>query len=356
MVAAERGHLREAGNLVFHLALVVVLVGVALSSLYGFKGGVIVTEGQGFANTVTQYDEFSPGPRFDAGDLPPFALTVEDFDVSFEQAGPQRGAPRSFQAAVSYVPEPGAAPRRYNLRVNHPLQVDGTSVFLIGHGYAPDITVRDGEGRVVFSGPVTFLPQDSSLISYGVVKVPDARPQLGFEGFFLPTFAFDPQAGPISTFPGPRRPALVLLAYHGNLGLDDGLPQSVYELDRDRLTRFRSADGEPFRMLLQPGETRRLPDGAGSITFRGLDRWVKLQLSHSPGKVVPLVGVLVAILGMLGSLFVRPRRTWVQASPGAGRTVVEIAGLDRTTGGDLAGELDLLVERLRLGLAERGAR
>ena len=356
VVAAERGHLREAGNLVFHVALIVVLVGVALGSLYGFKGGVIVTEGQSFANTLTQYDEFSPGGRFDPADLPPFSLTVRSFDATFQEDGPQRGAPLAFSAQVAYTSEPGAEPLRYDLRVNHPLQVDGTSVFLIGHGYAPDIAVRDGPGRVVFAGPVTFLPQDGSLTSYGVVKVPDAAPrQLGFEGFFLPTFDFDPTAGPMSTFPDARNPALVLLAYAGDLGLDDGLPQSVYELDRAGLTRLRSSDGEPFRMLLQPGDTRQLPDGAGSITFRGLDRWVKLQVSQTPGKVVPLVGVLVAILGLLGTLFVRPRRSWLRARRQAGRTVVEAAGLDRTAGGDLAGELDALVDRLRRDVTEEGA-
>lgn len=356
VVAGERGYLRETGNLVFHAALLVVLVGVAVGGLYGFKGGVIVIEGHGFANTLTQYDEFQPGARYDPADLPPFSLTVADFSVRFQTDGPQRGSPRSFDADVTYTAEPGAPAQRANLRVNHPLALDGVSVHLIGHGYAPDITVRDGEGRVVFSGPVTFLPQDSSFTSYGVVKVPDASPeQLGFEGFFLPTLAFDEQAGPMSAFPDALNPALVLLAYRGDLGLDDGATQSVYELDRDQLTRFRASDGEPFRMLLQPGKTRELPDGAGSITFAGLDRWVKLQISESPGKVIPLIGVLAAIAGLLASLFVRPRRAWLRARSDGGRTVVEVAGLHRASGGDLAGELDALVARLRNDLDEKGA-
>jgi cytochrome c biogenesis protein len=202
----------------------------------------------------------------------------------------------------------------------------------------------------VFSGPVTFLPQDSSFTSYGVVKVPDAAPsQLGFEGYFLPTLVFDRRAGPISVFPAAANPALVLLAYRGDLGLDSGQPQSVYELDRERLVRFRQPDGQPFRMLLSPGQSKTLPNGAGSITFRGLEHWVKLHVSRSPAKIVPLAGVVLAIVGLLGSLFIRPRRTWVRAGADGRRTVIEVAGLDRAAGGDLAGDMDALLAAVAAG-------
>lgn len=60
-ISAERGYLREAGNLVFHLSVLVVLVGFALGGLFGYKGGVILLIGNdyGFANNLTQYDEFN---------------------------------------------------------------------------------------------------------------------------------------------------------------------------------------------------------------------------------------------------------------------------------------------------------
>ena len=38
----ERGYLREAGNLLFHLSVLIVLVGFAVGGLWGYKGGVIV--------------------------------------------------------------------------------------------------------------------------------------------------------------------------------------------------------------------------------------------------------------------------------------------------------------------------
>ena len=348
VVSAEKGYLREAGNLLFHLALLVVLVGVAVTSLFGFKGGASVVAGDGFSNTLIQYDDFTPGARFDPSNLAPFRFTVQDFTVSWQRSGPGAGTPLSFQADLLVTDQPGSQPYDYGLRVNSPLVVDGTSVFLVGHGYAPDVTVRDGNGDVAYSGPVIFLPQDSSFVSYGVIKVPDAAPtQLGFEGYFFPTAALSRHGQPYSAFPDADNPVLSLIAYRGNLGLDAGAPQSVYVLEKDKLEKLTTPGGNPRALLLEVGETMSLGGGTGSITFNGYSRWVKLQISQSPGKVVPLIGVLLAIVGLLGSLFVRPRRTWVRLRSAGGRTVVEVAALDRVPGGDPRAHVGQVASALR---------
>ena len=162
-----------------------------------------------------------------------------------------------------------------------------------------------------------FLPQDSSFVSYGVIKAPDALPeQLAFEGYFFPTASLCDGA-PCSTFPDADNPTLSLVAYHGDLGLDTGEPQSVYVLDKRRPRAVQDAGRQPAVRCCSP---RARPSSSararGSITFDGYQRWVRLQISHQPGKVVPLVGVLAAIVGLLGSLFIRPRRTWVRVRDG----------------------------------------
>jgi cytochrome c biogenesis protein len=354
-VSAEKGYLREAGNLLFHLSVLVALVGFAYGQLLGYKGGVITIVGQGFSNTLSQYDDFAPGRLFDPDHLDPLSLTVDDFHVRWLTSGPEMGQPESFDADLTYRTSPDAAPRHQDLAVNHPLSAGGTNVFLVGHGYAPVVTVRDGRGDVAYRGPAVFLPQDSSFASFGVIKVPDALPdQLGFEGLFLPTYGFTMQRGPFSQFPDTLDPVLSLVPYHGDLGLDDGRPQSVYSLDKAHLRTYPNADlalGPVKRLKIAEGQTVALPGGQGSIRFDGVQRWVKLQVSHSPGKGIALAGVLLGIVGLMGSLFIRPRRAWVRVSrvPGdrgaATRTVVELAGLDRSSGGDLADEVDEL-ERL----------
>jgi cytochrome c biogenesis protein len=347
VVSAEKGYLREAGNLLFHLALLVVLVGVAVTGLYGFKGSAAVIAGDGFSNTLIQYDDFTPGARFDSSDLAPFRFTVDDFHVSFQRDGAGSGTPLTFDADLSVTDKPGDKPYSYDLRVNHPLEVDGTSVFLIGHGYAPRVTVRDGDGEIAYSGPVIFLPQDGSFVSYGVIKAPDAQPdQLAFEGYFFPTASLC-DGEPCSSFPGADNPVLSLIAYHGDLGIDHGAAQSVYVLDKDKLHPFTTDAGKPRPLLLREGKTTSLGKNQGSITFDGYDRWVKLQINKQPGKVVPLIGVLAAILGLLGTLFVRPRRTWVRVRPADGRTVVEVAALDRVSGGDPDAHVRVVAAALR---------
>jgi len=330
-VSAERGRLREAGNLLFHISVIVVLVGFAWGQLLGYKGGTIVMVGNGFSNSVTQYDDFSAGSLLDPQNLPPLNLKVNDFHVRFLKSGPHRGQPVDFGADITYTPQPGAQRRPYQLAVNHPLVLNGVSVYLVGHGYAPIFTVKDGRGQVAYKGPVTFLPQDPSFASFGVLKVPDARPdQLGFEGMFFPTYAFTMKTGPFSVFPDAHNPVVSLLAYRGDLGMDTGAPQSVYDLDTSHMTKFKKADGRDFRIDLSPGHQVRLPDGAGTVRFDGWQRWVKLQVSNSPGKGIALAGVALALVGLMGSLFIRRRRAWVRVTRRDGRSYVEVAGLDRS--------------------------
>lgn len=324
-VAAEKGYLRETGNLVFHLSLVLLLVAVAVGGLFGWKGNVIVREGRGFANTLTQYDAWGGGAFVDPAALPDFSFTLTDFRVDFERSGAQRGAPSFFEADVTYRPDVSAGDETAVIEVNHPLEISGAKVFLVGHGYAPAFVVRDSSGSVVFDDQVPFLPQDGNFTSTGVVKAPDGTPQLGFRGLFLPTSALDDVRGPHSVFPAPDDPSVFLSGWTGDLGLDAGVPQSVYRLDTAAMSQLGLE-------ALRPGDTWVLPNGAGSITMTGFTRWASFQIARDPGKEAALISSVLAITGLMCSLFMRRRRVWVRATQGeGGTTVVEVAGLGRTS-------------------------
>ncbi len=347
-VRAQKGYLREAGNLVFHLSLLVLLFGIAAGALFGFEGRVIVVEGGAFSNTRPQYDEFTPGPLVKNDRLTPFSFTLEKFTAAFEPAGPQRGTPRAFRAEITVTgPDGKTEPRA--IEVNHPLQFNGTKVFLTGNGYAPRVTIRDGRGRTVFSGPAVFLPLDGNMTSDGVLKAPDAQPtQLAFEGLFLPTATFDAKAGPRSAFPAPLDPRLVLTAYTGDLGLGNGVPQSVFRLDKTNLTQV-NVDGTPFAQALRVGNTMTLPDGKGSVTFDGVSRFANFQVANDPGRQTALLAAILLLIGLTASLTIRQRRVWVRISPddrGAG-CVVQVATYPLTRRGVPEGEMTSLVEVLR---------
>jgi cytochrome c biogenesis protein len=326
-VAAEKGHLRETGNLLFHLSLLVVLAGVAVSAAFGFTGTVLVKEHNGFSDTAIAYDSLKAGRLVDTTKLPPFSFTLNSFDATYERTGPTRGAADSFNARMTWQPNLSAKPRDYDITVNHPLSSGGANVYLVGHGYAPHFKVTDATGQV-FDEVTPFLPQGGTFESQGVVKLPDAQPkQLGITGFFLPTAINDLNGRPISTFPAADNPAVVIGVFSGDLGLDDGVPRSVYTLDTSKMTLLGTAE-------LGPGQTLTLPGGQGSVTFVGFDQWATFQISRDPGKGVVLVAVACMVLGLLLSLRVRRRRVWVRAVPAgsqsAGRTVVAVGGLTRT--------------------------
>ncbi|MCX4787455.1 MULTISPECIES: cytochrome c biogenesis protein ResB [unclassified Streptomyces] len=351
-VAAEKGYLREAGNLVFHIALIVMLVAFAFGQLFKSEGAKLVVEGDGFSNTLTQYDDFKSGSLFDNNSLAPFSFKLDKFIGTYERSGPQAGTPRTYEAHVTYEKGAYGKPQKAVIEVNKPLVVDGTKVYLNAHGYAPVVSVKDASGKVVYRNAVPLLPIDSNVTSTGAIKVMDGyrdkngkKTQLGFQAFFVPTFAGDNQGTMFSQFPAADNPRLALNGSYGSLGVDSGLPQNVYQLDKSKMTEFKDSKGNQLKQRLAVGDTMKLPDGAGSITFEGVEEWASFQISEQPASGWALTGAIAAIAGLAGSLFIQRRRIWVRAVRGAdGVTVVEMAGLGRSESAKLPEELaDLAV-------------
>ncbi|MEV7541655.1 cytochrome c biogenesis protein ResB [Streptomyces sp. NPDC089915] len=349
-VAAEKGYLREAGNLAFHIALIVMLVAFACGQLFKSEGGKLVLRGKGFSNTLTQYDDFKSGSLFSADDLVPFSFTLDKFDASYEKAGPQKGTARDFKAYVTYSEGAEGSPKKAEIEVNKPLEIDGSKIYLLGHGYAPVISVTDPTGKVVYRDAVPMLPFDANLSSSGAVKVPDGyrnkngdKEQLGFNAMFVPTFAGAGKGTMLSQFPDLNFPVLALSAYHGSLGVDSGLPQNVYQLNTSKMQEFKDPEGQLFKQRLLPGETMTLPDGAGTVKFEGIERWATFSVTHQPASGLALGGAVIAIGGLAASLFIQRRRVWVRAVRGEdGVTVVEMAGLGRSESAKLPEELSAL--------------
>lgn len=331
-VGAERGYLREIGNILFHVSLIGVLVFMAYGGMTKYGGQKIIVEGEGFANNLVAYDSFTPGTYFSADDLQPFSLTLDSFDAVFDRESETHyGQPLDYTAVMEVREGSEAELQRQILKVNQPLDIDGVRVYLVGNGYAPVVTIRDGAGDVAFQGPVVTRVFDQNYGSQATIKVPDARPdQLGFVGFFLPTAVEDEKGAAFSADPELLNPELQLNSYYGDLGLDTGRPQNVYVLDTASLTELNSRTNENGGIVLSPGQTYELPEGKGSISFDGVRRYVGLDIHYDPGKWGVGVFAGTALLGLAISLFVRRRRVWVRArTDDDGRTRVEYALLAR---------------------------
>lgn len=357
VVAAEKGYLKETGNLLFHLAVLGVIVSVAVGHLFGWRGEIIVKEGETVTTGPSAFDTLHLGALVDPDDIPVFSLRLDDLDVQFEaQAqGAQFGQPRVFRGVATVQEGLDGTPRTQQFAVNDPMGIAGTSVFLLGNGYAPVVNVRDADGEIIFSDAVTFLPQDNNYSSEGVVKVPGADPALGFVGGFLPTLTFEPGVGPTSSFPDLVDPALVLAVFEGDL-YPDGRAQSVFSLDTDQMDQVMQEDGSPVSLLVRPGEELELVGDRGSIELESVVRWGGLMVRSDPGRIPALVFSGVALLGLALMLGIRRRRVFVRVRPvpaadasageGARHTEMTVAGLPKGTDPGLDDLVEQVLERV----------
>ncbi|WP_433436756.1 cytochrome c biogenesis protein ResB [Nonomuraea sp. CA-141351] len=332
-VSAEKGYLRETGNLFFHVALLGILLAVGFGSLFGYRGNVLIVEGDGFANTVAAYDRFIPGSQVSAESLEPFSFQLTDFKVAYQVTGEKKGQALDYTAHLKVNDSPGSPTRDYDLKVNDPLEIDGTQTYLIGNGYAPVFKVTDGKGQVAFEGPVPCLIEAKATMTSGcVVKVPDAQPsQLGFLLQFLPTSVPLTDGSYASAFPGELNPEVQLIgAFTGDLGLRSGKPQSVYELAPPEVLKKLTPllMGKNVPKPLAVGQSVDLPKGAGKLEFTGVKQWVTLQTAYDPGRMPALIAAGTAVVAIALSLQIRRRRVFVRI----GKGVVDVGGLTRTEG------------------------
>ncbi|WP_159707189.1 cytochrome c biogenesis protein ResB [Arthrobacter sp. 18067] len=346
-LGAERGFLKEVGNLVFHTSLIGVLVSVAIGGLFGYSGQRILVEGDTFVNTLVGYDQFTPGTNFQSSALQPYSVQLDKFEAKFDRESPGKaGQPIDYTAEVTTKETPDAPAKKETLKVNDPVSLGGTSLYLTGNGYAPIVTVRDGEGNVSFQGPVTAKVQGDNYYSSVVIKVPDAKPeQLGFVGFFLPTAFVSEDGISFSGAPELINPQLSLNSFYGDLGLDKGVPQNVFELDVKDLKQLNGRDLAAGGITLTPGATVNLPEGKGSITFDGVKKYIGMDIHHNPGQLYALIFGFLAVAGLVMSLYINRRRVWVRTGTHAdGRTMVEYGLLARGEDHRLAGEAAALRE------------
>ncbi|MET8041430.1 cytochrome c biogenesis protein ResB [Micromonospora sp. NPDC005215] len=354
-VSAEKGYLKETGNLLFHMSLIAVLIGVALGSWYGWSGNRLLVAGADntFCNTRQQFAEAKLGPRVDSADLPRFCLRLDDFQARFLPSG----QPEFFNATVT-VDGPDEPTRSADFSVNSPLRLKDASVYLLGHGYAPVIRYTDRFGNSQLSDDPFLTTGDMGLTSEGLAAFPDANvdpatgqrapdQQMAFTGIYLPTA---PEQGPFvrSQYPAERNPVLNLVAYRGNLGRDAGIPGSIYQLDQRQVRTGKVK--EVGTKLLRKGETWTLDDGS-TVEFLDTKRYVTLSVRHDPGATPLLISCGVLLVGLMGSLFGRRRRVFFrvvpadpgEGSPTSGSSLMEVGGLPRTDYPGFADEFTQLV-------------
>jgi cytochrome c biogenesis protein len=343
---AEFGYLRETGNLLFHVALVGILATVALAGGFGWNGQRVLIEGQTFTNQLSSFDTFHPGAWFDETQLEPYGLTLDSFTPDYVR-DEVKGTwmPIDFTAEMTVTDAAEAHPD--TLRVNDPLAVNGSEIYLLGNGFAPVITVTNPAGEVVFDQPVPFISQDSNLTSVGVVKVPDGLSVgLGMQGFFYPS-AVELDSGALSSDnPQPTNPTVTFNVYTGDLGLDSGVSANAFQLPIDQLTQIAGRH-TGVEVVLAPGDTFELPGGLGTVTFSGLERYVGIEIRHDPTQLGVGISAFLLVAGLLAALSTRRRRIWIRVAGTARTPELEWGAMARGDDPRLDVAVDALVESAR---------
>ena len=310
-ISAERGRLKETGNLVFHISLLALLLALAAGKMWGYEGNILVTEGDGFCNSFQQYDRYTAGPLVNQDTLAPLCFDLDDFRATYEP----NGTAASYTADIAVQPRPGAAATQTTIGVNDPLRIDGERLYVTGHGFTPVFTVTLPDGRSFEQLSAPFLPQDNRTFgSQGVVKLPDLGDGSGdgfaLEGFFAPTGVIS--GGVLTSVDArPLNPQVAVIAYRGYLGLDSGVPQSVYRLDQRQidvgaLSRIGAAN-------LSVGESATLDDGT-VVRFDGYREFAALQVSHDPAQIAVLISSILMLAGLLANLLLRQERVFVRVT------------------------------------------
>jgi cytochrome c biogenesis protein len=341
-LAGEKGYLREASSMLFHVSLLVLLVGLAYGKGYGYRGQAAIVEGQTWANARVAYDTFTPGRFFSPARLAPFQLRLDDFTNSFHD----NNTPREFVSRLTAMDLDGHQTQSQRVAPNRPMTVDGVRIFQSDYGYVPVVRVLGKDGKELLAPQeVLTLRDPASEWSTGAVKVTRADPQVGLELTMftgLRTAPDCPGGAPFCNDPRLVRPVLVVLPYQGDLQADRA--QSVFTLDR---TRLEPLGDRP--LLLGLGQSGELANGF-EVSFTGLKQYSVFTLARDPG--VPIVAVAAALLlaGLVPSLYVTRRRIWVRATPaGPGTTRVELAGLALQGKPAFEGELARLAQQMERG-------
>ncbi len=331
-VSAEKGYLREFGNLVFHFALLALLVAIAAGKLWGYEGTrILVADGQqGLCNTSTAvYDSFRGGNLVDGTDLTPFCITIDSFSAKYLQTG----QPDMYSAKLNYQTGSDLDTGREEsatVKVNDPLRIAGDRIYLLGHGYAPTFTVRfrDGESR---TQTVPFTPNETvTLLSSGAARFdtpaglypnPDDRRknQIALEGIFArppPTAARTTRCCPRrSRRAGPGRRHPHLRGRHGPR--HRSATERLLARPEPHQPGSAATAGHHgwFAVGYQPrGRPVDASADGTTVSFDGYKQWASLQVSHDPAQQYVLIAAIAMLGGLIVSLLVKRRRVWARVS------------------------------------------
>jgi cytochrome c biogenesis protein len=340
-LAGEKGAIHEGGSLIFHWALVLLLVGVIFGKGTGYAGNAVIVEGGTWTNALVNYDGQIRTGRFFSGDFNGIGIHLVDYEDEF---GPT-GIPRYFRSTVDLLNPRGDVMRTEVIEVNHPVSVEGLRITQNGFGWAPKIEIRDGpnllrSSEVPFSqGPPLDGVSKLAVPWHGFVKLLSESPPVAIEFHLWPdsrAFVSSLETGRSYAMLTEYRPLMTYTVWRGPLA-----DPSNSSLDTDAMRKMETGvvgKGQTVTLLrgclvdagppLEPSGGP-CPGGAETeltLSFPELRNYSVLHVSRDPGVPIVLVAAILLFLGLLPALYTSRRRVWVQAEPHGDGAVMDLGG------------------------------
>lgn len=257
---ARRGKWGRRGSLIFHGGMAVVIAGAFVGYLSGYKGGMVVTEGQTLPvtpeNFVMKYGSPLIGGPDDIPVIRVERVTVVKYDEKHV---------RQYRVEVTVLDREGRERQRDVVEVNRPLLVAGHRLVLEDYGVAPYLVIRDKDsGRVLgeayYNLRVLRKPwQKEDPVDY--VELPGGG-RLQFR--FFPDFE--------------RR--------------GDKIGSRSWEI-KNPVLWVTAGDSNA---LLFPGEEKAV--GPYLVRFGDLRRWAFFRVTWNPGEKIAWFGFVLTLMGL----------------------------------------------------------
>jgi cytochrome c biogenesis protein len=278
-------------TLISHAGLVGFLVAAAVTSRFGFETGILLPEGQAL-------------PVESIGTAGLVAVKNLGFDAPRDASG--RFADFTTDLAVY---QGGREIARKTIRVNDPLEAAGYTFHQNFFGPAVDLTIRDGAGRLLWSGPIP-LDEENAGRPYGRFTIPGRD-----EGLEM-LLGTDAEGAA----------SLVVVGYR-IVGEDEAAPPVVE-------TTFVGG--------ASPGRTYVVEGSGLQVAFEEVTAYSGVIVKRDPGANIVWLSFGLLILGLALTFYFPRRRVWARLGPDGELRLV--ARADRYV--DLRREFGRLLEDL----------
>jgi cytochrome c biogenesis protein len=259
-VFADKHNWARRGVLVAHIGFVIIAAGTSIYWAKGFSGTTAVISGQSITIPETKA-----------------RITLDRFGYRIDPVQTKSGTvfqPIDYVSDLTYSGSDGIAHRAV-LRVNHPLDIDGTDYYQASYGYAIDFALTQN------GAPVATSPR-GPLKEGGAFPIGTSSRAIQYVQFIG---TIDRRTGLPGADPRPNNPGVVIEAFDGDRAVGRALIPLGGSIDL----------GGGYRLA------------ANRYTL-----YSGLQYRYDPG--VPLVGVgaFVLLAGLCISFYLLPARLYVQ--------------------------------------------